>query len=139
MAGAKATSAFPGAREHDFVRCCQIFLLGQIRTQQPQLMPTLGVHVPQVLAPLAPELASVWNRSNTFVELDSRSVALVSPVHFPDVSQPVTVAALIHPSQRRLNVKLRAYRDKSGDAAAVELLQDALACVDPSCLDGASA
>jgi len=133
-AGSDATGAFPGARDRDFVRRCQAFLLEQIRAQRPQLVLTLGIHAPKILAPLAAELASVWSDTTSLRELDKRGVALVSPVHFPDMSQPVTVAALTHPSKRWLNVGQRVYRDKSGDAAELDLLKDAHACVDSSCL-----
>jgi uracil-DNA glycosylase len=133
-AGSDPNGAFPGAQDRDFVRRCQNFLLEQICMQQPQLILTLGVHAPQVLAPLSPELASVWKRSSTFRELDDRSAALVAPVHFHAVRYPVAVAALTHPSKRWLNVGGRAYRDKAGDEAELELLKDALACVDSSCL-----
>jgi uracil-DNA glycosylase len=138
-AGTKATGTFPGARDPDFVRCCQTFLLEQIRTQQPQLILTLGAQAPRVIAPLASELASHWSDVSSLLDVDNRSAALVSPVHFAGLSRPVTVAALTHPSQRPLNVGRRIYGDNTGDAAELELLRDALAHVDSSFLGDATA
>ena len=95
MAGSKATGSFPGARDPDFVRRCQAFLLEQIRMQQPQLILTLGIHVPKVLAPLAPDLMPLWNRRTTF-----RSFG-----------QPVNCARLFRPLSWRESVSDRCRPD----------------------------
>jgi uracil-DNA glycosylase len=114
MAGSKATGSFPSARDPGFVRRSQAFLLEQIRMQQPQLILTLGIHVPKVLAPLAPELMPLWNRRTTFRSLDNQSTALVSSVHFPGVNQSETVATLMRPCQRLQKRSQKASAFKQG-------------------------
>ncbi len=125
-AGNRAMGAFPGARDHDFVCWCRDFLLEQLRLIQPQLILTLGVHVPGFLASLSPELKSAWSGVTGLRMLDERGVALVYPSTFSGVLRPAAVVALTHPAYRRLNVKSRRYGNLQGDAAEQALVKDAL-------------
>jgi hypothetical protein len=45
-AGLTTTGKFPGASNEAFSEHCGAFLLDQLRTQRPQLILTLGIHVP---------------------------------------------------------------------------------------------
>jgi uracil-DNA glycosylase len=132
-AGAKSTGAFPGARDPNFVRRCQAFLLEQIRTQQPKLILTLGKEVLPMIAPLAPELLASWSGVRSIQELDERTTALVSRVWFPGLAQPCEVLALTHPAHRAPNVTRRHHRGAHGDAAELALLHEALTRVHGSC------
>ncbi len=125
-AGSEPTGIFPGARDSDFVRRCQRFLLEQLRLLQPGLLLTLGKEVPPVVAPLAPELRVAWMGLRTLQEMDQRGVALLDAVRFPDVPHVTTVVALTHPANRAPNVRRRRYQGLEGDAAEQALLHDAL-------------
>jgi hypothetical protein len=108
------------------VHRCQCFLLEQLHLQHPTLLLTLGKEVPSVLAPLAPELDSVWSGVHSLRELDQRHVALVYPVQFPGVPHLTAVVALTHPVNRAPNVRYRQYNGLEGEAAEQALLSDAV-------------
>jgi uracil-DNA glycosylase len=125
-AGNRAMGAFAGARDPDFVRWCRSFLLKQLRVIQPRLILTLGAYVPRFLAPLSPELQTVWSKATGLRMLDEQEVALVYPCTFSGVLRPAAVVALTHPAYRRLNVKSRCYEDQQGEEAEQALVRAAL-------------
>lgn len=124
--GDEATGKFPGAKNPQFVDACQKFLLEQIKAQQPKLIITLGNHVPAFIAPLSRELTS-WCDCESVTTLDAMNRQLISPVHFSEIAEyATTIAALTHPSFRRLNVKYRKYNGLTGNDAELSLLKDAV-------------
>lgn len=124
--GDEATGKFPGAKSPQFIDACQKFLIEQIKVQLPKLIVTLGNYVPAFIAPLSKELAS-WRDCESVTKLDAMNRQLVSPVHFSEVAEyTTTIAALTHPSFRRLNVKHRKYNDATGNDAELALLKDAV-------------
>jgi uracil-DNA glycosylase len=118
--------AFPGARDHDFVCWCRTFLLERLQLMQPRLILSLGAYVPRFLAPLSPELRSIWSNVTRLTTLDERGAALVYPSTFAGVQRPAAVVALTHPAYRPVNVKHRRYGSLEGDAAERALVTDAL-------------
>jgi hypothetical protein len=69
-AGDATSGLFPGASAPEFVAPCRRFLVRQLQVQQPSLILTLGIHVPRILAPLSPELAS-WAVGRGLKHLDT--------------------------------------------------------------------
>jgi uracil-DNA glycosylase len=124
--GNRAMGAFVGAQDPDFVCWCRTFLLEQIRLIQPRLILTLGAYVPRFLAPLSPELRTLWSEVTGLRMLDEQEVALVYPSTFSGVLRPVAVVALTHPAYRRLNVKSRCYENQQGNEAEHALVKAAL-------------
>jgi hypothetical protein len=124
--GAATTGVFPGARDPTFVAHCQAFLLEQLRTQQPGLVLTLGVHVPPIIGALSPELAP-WAAGRGLKHLDA-----VGPVQqnvtFPGVqAYRTTAVALLHPSLRHASLRHRRYGGHTGADAELAMLRDGLA------------
>jgi hypothetical protein len=93
---------------------------------QPRLILSLGAYVPRFLAPLSPELRSIWSNVTRLTTLDERGAALVYPSTFAGVQRPAAVVALTHPAYRPVNVKHRRYGSLEGDAAERALVTDAL-------------
>lgn len=124
--GEKATGRHPDAGNESFVERCRQFLLFQIEIQRPKVILVLGGVVPEMLAPLSPELAA-WHRCRSFAQID-RCAPLVRNATFPLADGPyaASVAVLTHPSYRRLNVHRRRYGGLAGDAAERKLIADAL-------------
>ena len=107
------------------MRRCRSFLDKQIEVQKPRLILTLGLEVPWFIEPLSSRLKA-WRGYESFGDLDVAG-PLISDVDFEGaLEQPVTVVALVHPSQRRRNVWRRRYRGLSGEAAELSMLKDAL-------------
>jgi uracil-DNA glycosylase len=124
--GAKTTGRFPGASDPEFVKRCGRFFLLQLSVQRPRILVTLGKHVPRLIAPLSLDLTE-WGRYRTLRELDVAGVPVLEQVVFP-TAEPlrVTTVALTHPSMRARNVHRRRYGDAEGNAAEIQMLQDAL-------------
>ena len=119
------TGEFPGVNDSGFVQRCRSFLDRQIEMQQPRLILTLGSWVPWFITPLSSGLA-VWRGYESFRDLDV-SGPVISDVRFKGTPEkPVTVVALMHPSQRRRNIWRRRYRGLKGEAAELAMLKDAL-------------
>lgn len=128
-AGAVTTGPFPGARNESFTRHCQSFLIDQLRAQRPQLLITLGVHVPLAVASLSPDLND-WGSQRGIKHLD-RVGPVRKGVRFDGVPGFVTtIVALIHPSQRHASLRHRRYAQTVGDEAEVAMLRWALAGID---------
>lgn len=128
-AGSQSTGRFPGADNESFVSHCNSFLIDQLRTQRPQLIITLGIHVPLAIASLSPDLSD-WGAHRGINHLDS-----VGPVRkgvrflgLPDFD--ATMVALIHPSQRHASLRHRHYAQAVGDEAEVAMLRHALTGID---------
>lgn len=97
----------------------------QLRLQRPGLLLTLGVYVPQVIAPLSPQLTP-WASRRGSKQLDS-----VGPVQreatFPGVEDfRTTVVALLHPSLRHASLRHRNYAGVVGVDAELAMLRDGL-------------
>ena len=125
-AGTGTTGPFPGRCDPAFVAHCRRFLARQLAVQRPTLVLTLGIHAPQVLAPLSPELAS-WGKGRGLKYLDAAGPVRTA-VTFPDALGVVaTVVALTHPSLRDASVRHRRYKDECGAPAEFRMLADARA------------
>jgi len=122
-AGSGTTGRFPGSTDPEFVERCQQFLKQQLALQRPRLVLTLGIWVPRLLAPLAPELED-WSTTRTFRDLD-RSGPLRRDVSL--FAGRCTVAALTHPSLWHVSVRHRRHDGLSGKAAELALLESAVA------------
>jgi hypothetical protein len=123
-AGDVTTGPFPGASDSEFVSHCRRFLSRQLQAQRPSLVLTLGVHAPQVLAPLSPELAP-WVGGHGFKHLDHTG-PVCRDVTFSGVPGLRTVVvALTHPSLRAASVRYRQYRGETGGQAEQLMLRDA--------------
>ena len=122
--GNGTTGKFPGATDPVFVDACRRFLLVQIAAQAPRTILTLGGWVSAMIAPLSPSLES-WRDAKSFAEIDAAG-ALKRDVRFAGLSVSPSVAALTHPSQRRLNVGRRVYAGRTGEDAELALLAAAL-------------
>lgn len=122
-AEATATGRFPGSRDVPFVERCQRFFVAQLRAQRPAVILSLGVWVPQFLAPLSPQL-SEWRDKSTLAAIDDAG-PLVSGVRFGGYDGECVVLGLAHPSFRNLNVRRRRYGAHAGAEAELAMLADA--------------
>jgi hypothetical protein len=122
--GDRATGTFPGAADEAFVLHCVRFLAEQLRTQQPVLILTLGIHVPPLLGRLTAAL-SPWTEGKGLKHLD-RVGPVKHDVAFPSApGVRATVVALTHPSLRSASVRHRRYGEQIGDAAELSMLEEA--------------
>ena len=123
--GDSNTGPSPGARDLEFSRCCESFLVEQIAVQKPRLILTLGRFVPKFIASLSPGLAE-WRRCGSFSELDN-SGPLKQDVQFDGAMDLTTVVvALVHPSLRKGNVWRRRYQEWTGNDAELAMLKKAV-------------
>jgi hypothetical protein len=124
IVGATNRGKFPGSADPEFVKYCQSLLLSQIRELKPRLILTLGLEVPPVLGALSPELTN-WQKARTIKALDAAG-AVQRSVTFEGIAGfATTVVALLHPSERALNVRLRSYDKREHLDAEVAMLVDA--------------
>ena len=121
----KATGLCPGARDPGFVKECGQFLGEQIHEHRPRLIIVLGIIVPRFLARtnLTSEV-SRWAKCDTFRKIDATG-PLIKQARF-GASDSATVAVVVHPSYRRVNLRHRQYVGLRGEEAELKLLQDAL-------------
>ena len=123
--GDRNTGPSPGARDPEFKRRCESFLIEQIAVQKPRLILTLGRFVPAFIAALSPGLAA-WRRCASFSELDD-SGPLKQDVQFDGaVDLATVVVALVHPSLRKGNVWRRRYQEWTGNDAELAMLKKAV-------------
>ena len=114
-----------------FKRRCESFLGEQIAELKPRLILALGGFVPGPLASRSPDLAP-WTECpednegrRQFRDLDAAG-PLKHGVHFGELV--TTVVALLHPSKRDLNVRLRCYGGgRTGNEAELAMLKEAKA------------
>jgi uracil-DNA glycosylase len=118
----------PAFDDGDFIERCLVYFRQQLQAQQPRLVLTLGLQVPQALAPLSAELRR-WSRVTSYATLDmAGSLIPCTTIELPHGPIEVTVAALTHPSKRHLNVGRRRYNGLAGDCAESAMFVDALNC-----------
>ncbi len=122
---AKATGPFPGRMDEGFVDRCREFLLYQIDLSRPRAILVLGIHVPPLIATMAPELL-VWNEVRQFGDIDAANHAVIERVCFRPGKPTIPVAAMTHPCQRHLNIKRRKYHGLEGNPAEMRMIQDVL-------------
>lgn len=123
--GAATTGPFPGATDAAFVAHCREFLVEQLRAQRPALVLTLGIHVPPVLASMAPRL-SRWGKGKGLKHLDAVGALQPGVSFFGIENYSTTVVALIHPSLRHASLRHRRYGEARGADAELMLLRDGL-------------
>ncbi|QJR14664.1 hypothetical protein [Usitatibacter palustris] len=118
---------FCGAGHSDYEMWTRAVLVAQIEVMRPRAVFILGLHVPPMLAPLAPDFRP-WDRHRTMSALDTSGTAFVPRVTFggDGWSHSSSVAVITHPSKRHLNVGHRRYKGLVGDAAEVAMIRDAL-------------
>jgi uracil-DNA glycosylase len=122
--GTKTTGPFPGRLHPGFCEYCKSFLLTQISTQRPTLIITLGVYVPEFLAPLSPQLHQ-WSTKRGLKHLDTIGPVKTRVTFEQLPGFATTVVALTHPSMRGSNLRHRRYGELAGDAAEMQMLSDA--------------
>ncbi|MEO8144698.1 MAG: uracil-DNA glycosylase family protein, partial [Betaproteobacteria bacterium] len=121
----KNTGPSPGQRSYSFRNECLTFFRRQLVLQQPRMILCLGLHAAAFLSLASPKL-QVWALEQ-FSKIDAAGTGLVKEVQFTDCPLTVpAVALLVHPSHRRLNIKLRTFGSLHGDEAELALLRDAL-------------
>ena len=126
--GLRPESGGPPPGADDFKQRCESFLDKQIEVQKPRLILALGEHAITLIARLSTKL-DAWRKWQSFKKLDDNNLSLISKVCFKDApEQPVTVVALMHPSMRKLNLKLylRHYCGQKGNDAEIAMIKDAL-------------
>lgn len=130
-AGKATTGRFPGATNPIFVNFCRQFLLEQLQMQQPVLILTLGVYVPEAIAPMSEQLAP-WGERRGLKHLDTVGPVQLN-VRFKGLDNLTsTVVALTHPSLRAAGVRHRSYQGLTGSAAEEQMLKEGLAAAFPS-------
>lgn len=118
---------FHGTGEVKYEAWTRTVFAAQIEAMRPRAMFVLGMHVPPLLAPLTAEFKP-WALHRTLSTLDAAGVALVPRVTLSGQGWSHTFAAavLTHPSYRHINAKHRRYKGRSGEAAEVAMIRDAL-------------
>ncbi len=118
----------PGWKSQDFLKRCTDALLLQIDVVQPWAIICLGGAAPELLVRIFDE-CQPWIEK-TFKEIDQSGQQLIT------VARPVgsvsTLAILVHPSFRRLNVQSRRFRNAEGSKAEIELLAATWTTVSPA-------
>jgi uracil-DNA glycosylase family 4 len=108
----------PGWNSQDFLKRCTDALRLQIDVVQPSAIICLGRAAPELLVRIFDECQS-WI-GKTFKEIDQSGQQLITLAR--RVGSVSTLAILVHPSFRRLNVQSRRFRNAEGTNAEVELL-----------------
>jgi len=118
---------FHGTGDGNYEAWTRLVCAAQIEAMRPRAVFVLGMHVPPLLAAMAPEFGP-WGRHRTLAALDVADAALVQGVTLSGNGWSHTFAAavLTHPSYRHINAKHRRYRGLVGDAAEVAIIRDAL-------------
>ena len=118
------TGRFPGQNDAQFVQGCRRFFLRQFELQQPSLLISLGRYVPRFLGSLSSQLRP-WEDFAGFPQFDRGRLAVRTEVQFEDVRHRCVVAALVHPSMRKSNVRHRQWDGLEGHEAEVALTRHA--------------
>ena len=101
---------------------CIAFFAHQLDVVRPALILSLGMHVAEFLGECADNLGGNW-RAASWEGIDGGDGPLALDVRFKASEHPVAaVAALLHPANRRPNLRWRHYDDRNGEAAEQTLL-----------------
>lgn len=120
------TNEMPGHRDPTFRKACSNFFHRQIEFVGPRLLLTLGKDVAKFAAESAENLPFNW-RSGTWRGIDETEGPLIRDVRFGASAQTIpAVAALLHPANRRPNLRWRKYKNDRGEAAEVRMLEEAV-------------
>ncbi len=118
--------ASPGASDANFVERCREFFRVQLSVVQPRLVVTLGVHVPEFLAPMSDELRAKWldekGKRRTFAQIDEAGGGLIW-ARVRGREREIVWVALTHPAQQWPNVKRRRCGELESYAAEEALLR----------------
>jgi uracil-DNA glycosylase len=118
----------PGWNSQDFLKRCTDALWLQIDVIQPCAIICLGCAAPKLLVRIFDE-CQPWIEK-TFKEIDQGGQQLITMAR--RVGSVSTLAILVHPSFRRLNVQSRRFRNAEGSKAEIELLAETWATVSPA-------
>jgi len=121
--GKNVVKLAPAQLDQAFVNQCRAFFLEQVQHIQPRLILFLGLYGPYVLGEelirqsgWAPFLHSGTGKIDRFREVDAAGLSLVNGLFVPGVGHPVSLAILLHPSNRGRNLHLRAALGESGSS-----------------------
>lgn len=123
--GEDPTRTVRGMTDPEFLRRCRGFFLRQLAVVQPRLILALGTKVPSFLAPLS-EQTRHWSGAKTWAEIDQKDGSLAQEVAFPGLTNPISIACLLHPSFRGPNLHRRKFRGLTGAAAEEALVLEAI-------------
>jgi uracil-DNA glycosylase len=122
------TGRSPGWNSQDFLIRCADALRQQIDVVQPRAIICLGLAAPELLVRIF-DACQPWIEK-TFKEIDQSGQQLITMAR--RVGSVSTLAILVHPSFRRLNVQSRRFRNAEGSEAEIELLVETWATVSPA-------
>jgi len=122
------TGRSPGWNSHDFLKRCADALRLQIDVVQPRAIICLGLAAADLLVRIF-DACQPWI-AKTFKEIDQSGEQLITMGR--RVGSVSTLAILVHPSFRRLNVQSRHFRNAEGSTAEIELLAATWATVSPA-------
>lgn len=129
--GGRNTGEIHWHRNPAFRSECSAFFAHQLDVVRPILILALGMHVAEFLGECADNLGENW-RAASWKGIDGASGPLARNVRFKAYAHPVAaVAALLHPANRKPNLRWRTYRDLEGElldgeSAEKALLSDAM-------------
>ena len=122
------TGRSPGWNSQDFLIRCVDALRLQIDAVQPHAIICLGLAAPELLVRIFDE-CQPWIEK-TFKQIDQSGQQLITMAR--RVGSVSTLAILVHPSFRRLNVQSRRFRNAEGSKAEIELLAATWTTVSPT-------
>jgi uracil-DNA glycosylase len=114
---------YRGRSDEQFGVACLSFLTAQIELQRPQLIVTLGLHVPPVLARISPGLSPWRGPRLRLKDIDDAPIFFRVGINLGNGSSyQANVAALAHPSMPNSG-KRQPLRFPPGKAGEVELIR----------------
>lgn len=115
----------PALNNSAFMRQCIDLLNDQIEFQRPGTIICLGYWPLRLLSTLSSDMSKALVGIEKFKILDENDLAIQRDVRFNDNNLTTTVVALVHPSNRKLNLQWRGLVDNGSDPEAA-LLKRAL-------------
>lgn len=120
--GSESVGDSPGFLDSQFRSRCAEYLRFQISVVKPRALITMGLQAFQVTREACPVSANMGTR------LDWKSIDASGQQFAPSVDlgdQIFSFAAIVHPSYRARNVRLRSFEGKIGNDAEIELMRRA--------------
>jgi uracil-DNA glycosylase len=114
---------YRGRDDKHFGAACLSFLTTQIELQRPKLIVTLGLHVPQILAQISPDLSPWCGPRLRLRDIDKAPIFFRVGINLSDgSSHQANVTAVAHPSMPNSG-KRQPLRFSPGKAGEVELIR----------------
>ena len=120
------TGPSPGWTDRDLVEASLQMLAHQIESLEPKVVLTLGLPAARALGRLAPDTLARWQSAVRWADVDVAGPAHLDVKELTHGGGAPSIGALVHPSYRGRNVRLRSFNEKHGEDAERDILHRVL-------------